>query len=64
MSGCYTIVRHHPSKEVFLIPVDDLFDALGNRILDLDKAVTFTAELPDGHWLSAHIDEFDVYRLH
>ena len=64
MSGCYTIVRHHPSEEVFLIPVENLFDAQGNEVLDLAKASTFVAPLPDGNWLSADIADFDVYRLH
>lgn len=60
----YTIVRHEPTREMYLVSVTNLFDEKGNDTTDLGCAHNFVAQLPTGDWLNGCTCDFEVYRLH
>ena len=64
MTGCYTLVKNGHTGETHLIPVTNLFDKEGNEVLDLDRAESWVAQLPDGQWAAASVAEYQIYRLH
>lgn len=45
------------------VPIDTLFDADGDECTADDDPRAFVAQLPDGTWLSARVDDYEAVTL-